>query len=67
MLKVRLTPFLCQRIVVDIGFTQTVYAVSEGDGFVDITFGIINNVVISGSSDPVEVTFTATGDSATGK
>ena len=67
MLKVRHTPFLRQRTVVDIGFTQTVYTVSEGDAFVDITFGIINNVIISGSSDPVEVTFTATADSATGK
>ena len=66
-LKACHTLFLCSHIVVDIGFEHMVYNITEGDGFVDITFRVINMVRISSSSHPVEVQFEAIGGSATGK
>ena len=63
------TLFLHSHIVVDIGFEQMMYTVTEDGNFVDITFGIRNNIRISSSSDPVEVQFeaAAVADTALGE
>ena len=53
--------------MVEIGFQQLEITTFEGDAFVDIIFGIINNVRISGSSDAVEVQLHTADGTATGK
>ena len=67
LLKASHAPFLHSHIVVDIGFEQMMYTATEDGGFVDITFGIRNNVRISSSSDPVEVQFEAMAGTALGE